>query len=111
MHESRGISCVMWKDKGPVLLISMHAIPIGYPYMPVDTVPRRHNTIREGIQTSPILVEYSIFMRGIDVVDQLHASYSSQTRSGGIEFSLLCWMLQKSTCISYTWHGATRIQI
>jgi hypothetical protein len=81
MHDSRGISCVMWKDKCPVLLISSHAIPIGYPCVPVDTVPRRHGVVREKIPTSPILLEYTTFMRGVDVADQLRASYSSQTRS------------------------------
>jgi hypothetical protein len=81
MHESRAISCIMWKDKCSVLLISTHAIPIGYPCMPVDTVPRRHGVVRDDVQTSPVLVEYTPFMRGVDVADQLRASYSSQTRS------------------------------
>jgi hypothetical protein len=81
MHESRGIRCVMWKDKCPVLLISSHALPIGYPCVPVDTVPRRHGAIRENIQTSLVLLEYTTYMRGVDVADQLQASYSSQTRS------------------------------
>jgi hypothetical protein len=81
MHESREISCVMWKDKRPVLLISTHAIPIGFPCMPVDTVPRKHGAIREKVPTSPVLLEYTTFMRGVDVADQLRASYSSQTRS------------------------------
>ena len=39
MHESRGISCMMWKDKCLALLISNHAIPIGYPCKPMDIVP------------------------------------------------------------------------
>jgi hypothetical protein len=81
IHESRGISCIMWKDKCPVLLISSHAIPIGFLCKPVNTVPRRHGAIREDIPTSPMLVEYTTFMRGVDVADQLRASYSSQTRS------------------------------
>jgi hypothetical protein len=81
MHENKGISCVMWKDKCPVLLLSTHAIPIGFPCKPVDTVLQRHGTIREDIPTSPVLLEYTTFMRGVDVADQLRASYSSQTRS------------------------------
>jgi hypothetical protein len=81
MHESRGISCVMWKDKCPVLLISSNAIPIGYPCKPMDTVPRRHGAIREQIQTSPILLEYTTFMKGEDVADHLRVLYSLQTRS------------------------------
>jgi hypothetical protein len=61
----------MWKDNRPVLLISTHAIPIGFPCMPVDMVPRRHGAIREKVPTSLVLLEYTTFMRGVDVADQL----------------------------------------
>ena len=81
MHETRGISCVMWKDKCPVILISTHVILIGYPCMPMDTVPQRHGVVREDVQISLVLVEYTTFMCIVDVVDQLYTSYSSQTRS------------------------------
>jgi hypothetical protein len=81
MHESRQISCVMWKDKCLVLLISSHALPIGYPCMLRTEVPCRSRAVREDIPTSPILLEYTTFMRGVDVADQLRVSYSSLTRS------------------------------
>jgi hypothetical protein len=81
IHESRCLSCVMWKDKCPVLLISTHANPIGFPYMPCDEVPHWNGPVREKIPTSPMLIEYTTFMRGVDVADQLRASYSSQSRS------------------------------
>ena len=81
MHESRGMTCVMWKDKCPVLLISTHAIRIGYPCMPIDEVPRRNGAIWEQVATSPVLKEYTKFMRGVDVANQLRASYSSLTWS------------------------------
>jgi hypothetical protein len=81
MHESRSISCVMWKDKRPVLLLSIHAIPIGFPCVPIAKVPRRNGAVRDKIPTSPVLLEYTTFMRGVDVADQLRTSYSSQTRS------------------------------
>jgi hypothetical protein len=81
MYDSRLMSCITWKDKCPVLLISTHANPIGFPYVPRDEVPRRNGVVRENIPTSPMLLEYMIFMRGVDVTDQLRASYSFQTRS------------------------------
>jgi hypothetical protein len=37
MHESRGISSVLWKNKQMVLLISTSAIPIGFPCVLVDS--------------------------------------------------------------------------
>jgi hypothetical protein len=69
MHESRSMSSVLWKDKKPVLLLSTSAIPIGFPCVPVDTVPRRNGAVREAIPTSPIHVEYTTHMRGVDVLD------------------------------------------
>jgi hypothetical protein len=72
----------MWKDKKPVLLISTHAWPIQPPYdRTIVTVPRRNGVVRENIQTSPVLYEYTTDMRGVDVANQLRASYSSQARS------------------------------
>jgi hypothetical protein len=44
-------------------------------------VPRRNGAVREAIRTSPMHYEYTTYMRGVDVVDQLWASYSYQTRS------------------------------
>lgn len=81
MHVSRTISCVMWKDKKPVLLISTHSNPIQAPCERVVTVPRRNGVVREQVQTSPVLLEYTTHMRGVDVADQLRASYSCQVRS------------------------------
>jgi hypothetical protein len=81
MHASRGIASVLWKDKKAVLLLSTHALPIEFPCQPRTYVQRRNGAIREPIATSPIHYEYTTFMRDVDVVDQLRASYSSQTRS------------------------------
>jgi hypothetical protein len=81
MHDSRSMSSVMWKDKCLVLLISTHAQPIGFSYMPVDEVPRSNGAIKEQIPMPPMLLEYTTFMRGVDVADQLRASHSSQSHS------------------------------
>ena len=40
-----------------------------------------NRAVKENIPTSPVLLEYTMFIRGLDVADQLRASYSSQTRS------------------------------
>jgi hypothetical protein len=71
MHDSRLMSCVIWKDKCPDLFISTHANPIGFPCVPWDEVPRRNGAIREAIPMSPMLLEYTTFMRDVDVIDQL----------------------------------------
>jgi hypothetical protein len=45
------------QDKKLVLLLSTSAIPIGFPYVPVDTVPRQNGAVREAIPTSFMHVE------------------------------------------------------
>jgi hypothetical protein len=84
MHASKGVACAMWKDKRPVLLISTNAVPVQPPCTHPDlltNVPRRNGAVREAVHTSPIHLEYTTYMRGVDVADQLRASYSCQTRS------------------------------
>ena len=71
----------MWKDKHPVLLISTHALPIRFPCVLRHEVPLRNRAVKEDIPTSPVLLEYTTFMRGIDVANQLQASYLSLTQS------------------------------
>jgi hypothetical protein len=41
----------------------------------------RNGAVRDDIHTSPIHFEYTTYMRGIDVANQLCASYSCQTQS------------------------------
>jgi hypothetical protein len=61
--------------------IPVFLLVIGFLCMPIHTVPRRNGAVREVVPTSPVLLEYTTFMRGVDVADQLRASYSSQSRS------------------------------
>jgi hypothetical protein len=66
MHKSCQIASVLWKDKKPVLLLSTHANSIGYPCMLVPTILRRNGTVREDIMTSPMLLEYTTHICGVD---------------------------------------------
>jgi hypothetical protein len=72
MHSSKGVACAMWKDKRPVLLISTHAVPVQLPCTHPDLlvkVPRWNSAVRDAIHTSPIHLEYTTFMHGVDVAD------------------------------------------
>jgi hypothetical protein len=109
MQESRGICYVVWKDKRPVLLISTSAIPIQVPCihpMHIATVPRRNGAMREPIQTSLVHLEYTTNMKGVDVVDQMRAGYSCQSRSHKWWHRLLHFMWDQSEVnmyIIYLW--------
>ena len=77
MHDNRTISCVMWKDKKPITLLSTHGVPIQAPCERiVVTIPRHNGAIRELIQTSHVLKEYTTYIQEVDVEDQLRTSYS-----------------------------------
>jgi hypothetical protein len=39
MHQSCGISSVVWKDKNLVLPLTTHVMPIGFPCLPVNMAP------------------------------------------------------------------------
>ena len=82
MHKSRQLSAIMWKNKKLVVIISFHAVHIQFPcqYL-VVSVPSWNGSICEEIQTSPMHLEYTTHMRGVDVANQLRASYSCQTWS------------------------------
>jgi hypothetical protein len=82
MHESHSMSSIMWKDKRLVLILSTHARPIQFPCeFPILIVPCRNGPIREEVQTSLVHFEYTKHMCGVDVADQLRASYSCQNCS------------------------------
>jgi hypothetical protein len=53
MHDSRKVSCVVWKNKKPVLLLSTHAKPIVSEREEIPTMPRRNGEDRPLIKTSP----------------------------------------------------------
>ena len=53
LHDTRKVSCIMWKDKKLVLLISTHDLPIQAPCKFLMIIaPRRQVTLQEGIPMS-----------------------------------------------------------
>jgi hypothetical protein len=46
-----------------------------------DQVSRMNEVVKRKISTSSMFLEYTTFMRGVDVANQLWAFYSSQRRS------------------------------
>lgn len=80
MHDNRRMCSVMWKDKKPVLLLSTHSMPMAFPCEIVE-VPRRVGACQKMIKTSPVHKEYTTYMRGVDVADQLRGNYTSQVWS------------------------------
>jgi hypothetical protein len=78
MHETRKMACVLWKDKKSVLFLSTHALLIRFPCVLVPMVPKRNGAVREDIMTSPMHLQYTTHIRGVDVANQLRALYSTQ---------------------------------
>ena len=92
MHDSRGICCVMWKDKCPILLLSIHSTPIRAPCEVKDTVPKRHEAVRNEIFTTVVLVEYTKYMRMLRINYGLCTVAKHGVTSGGIECSGFLWI-------------------
>lgn len=70
MHISWKICVVTWIGKKPVTLISTSTRPI-LKEEEIVTVLRRAGGERIEVSTSPVHLEYTTFMRGVDVADQL----------------------------------------
>jgi hypothetical protein len=81
MHDSRKLSCVVWKDKKSILLLSTHAKPIVTEGEEIPTISRRNGEDRPLIKTSPVYLEYTNNMRRVDVADHVRSNYSCQVRT------------------------------
>jgi hypothetical protein len=71
----------VWKDKKPVLLLSTHAKPIVSEGEEIPRVPRRNGEDRPMMKTSPVHLEYTNNMRGVDIADHIRSNYSCQVRT------------------------------
>ena len=68
MHDSQGMASVNWKNKSPMILLSTYALPLTCLESP------KVMCLGEMVWTSPMHLEYTMYMRGADVADQLKAS-------------------------------------
>ena len=64
-----------------VVLLSFHALLLDPPNVPRTIVPQRSGAVWEFIPSSPIYLEYTTYMRRVDVADQLKVFDSCQLRS------------------------------
>lgn len=67
------------KRKKSIAFTSIHQKLLAFPCK-VIMVPCQLGALRISIPTTPIHLEYTMFMRSVDVVDQLRGSYSYQMR-------------------------------
>ena len=80
MHDSKILSCVVWKDKKLVLLLSTHTKPIVSEGEETLIVPRRDGEDQPLTKTSPVHLEYTNNMRRVDVANHVRSNYSCQVR-------------------------------
>jgi hypothetical protein len=76
MHNSRTIASVAWKNKNLVYLLSCYANLVVLEGEGTPTISHGNGGIRESIPTSLLHLEYTTYMRGVDVANQLRSNYS-----------------------------------
>lgn len=80
MHKVQKLYAVMWKDKKRKCLHSSHSLPMEF-FCKVVEVLRREGAVYKLIKTSPLHLEYTTFIHGVDIADHLRGTYSSQVHS------------------------------
>ena len=73
--------------------MSMVALPIHRPGEECPTVERQLGHVRTAVKTSPMHHQYTRYIRGVDVADQLRDKYSCQVRSQKWWHRLLFFLL------------------
>ena len=100
MHRSRQVAAVCWVDSKPVWLLSTATEPIGTAARAARWI-RGNFSSRVEFATSPILLEYQRYMRGVDVLDQMRQEYSVQLQSHKWWHRLLLFVLDTSCQNAY----------
>ena len=80
MYRERKVCCMVWKGKQAVVLLSTHVEPIS-PSGKHLFVWRKFGGKKKIVITSPMHLQYTQNMRGVDTANQLHGVYSCLTRS------------------------------
>lgn len=105
MHVSGTIAVVVWMDKKSVLMASTSAPPIA-PLGASTTVPRFVGTLHINNPTSPIHLEYTTYMRGVDVGDELCGTYSTLPKTHKWWHCLFFFLLDTSMVSAWLIHCA-----
>lgn len=105
MHVTRMIAIVCWMDKKPVLLASTAAPPIA-PLDTLVTVPRFVGSARVNIPTSPMHLQYTTYMRGVDLCDQLRGTYSTLPKTHKWWHRIFFFLLDTSLVNAWLLHNS-----
>ena len=101
-HVHRQMGVLSWQDKKLVTILST-AVP---PWAPGVSVLRREKG-RSGrliVPSSPMHTQYTEYMRGVDVTDQLRSTYSSQLRCHKWWLKIFHFIVDQSLVNAYvTW--------
>jgi hypothetical protein len=109
MHEEGDICCVVWKDKKPVVLLSTHALPLA-PAGERPFVWRKFGGKKKKVRTSPMLLQYTRNMRGVDIADQLRGVYSCLTESHKWWHRVFFYMLDSMVSNMWIIHSDLRFR-
>lgn len=111
MHASKKLSAIVWVDKKPVLVMSTVAPPIHGVGEECPVVSRRVGSVRKDVETSPMHYQYTTYMRGVDVADQLRGEYSSQVRTHKWWHRLFFFLLDTTVVNTWKLHCAQSLTL
>jgi hypothetical protein len=97
MHRDRAMCAIMWMDAKPMFLLSTACNPVD----PNSYAGRWVGRERVDFPTSPILLQYQQFMRGVDLVDQQRQEYTVQLQSHKWWHRLFMFILDSTLLNSY----------
>jgi hypothetical protein len=109
IHQEGNICCGVWKDKKPVVLLSTHALPVA-PAGERPFVWRKFGGKRKKVRTSPMLLQYTQNMRGVDTADQLRGVYSCLTESHKWWHRVFFYMLDSTVSNMWIIHSDLRFR-